>query len=478
MRTPTTDVNTSNLFGEHNDPSRVEAAPLRHAPLAERLRPRTFDEVIGQAHLLGEGAPLRVFAQHGVFPSMIFWGPPGTGKTTLALLIAEASGADVVRLSAVEAGVKDVREALAQAERRLRQNKQTLVFIDEIHRFNKNQQDALLHAVEQGTITLIGATTENPSFEVNAALLSRCRVYTLRSLTESEFALLTKRALERLSEEYACSVVLAEVELLNTLVRLCGGDARALLNTLESASTLASGDIVKSHKSHDSHNSDTSQQKTITITQASIEAALQQKTPRYDKKGEGHFDTISAFIKSLRGSDPDAALLWLAAMLEAGEDARFIARRMVIFASEDIGNAAHEALSLALAVFQAVDVIGMPEARINLAQGVTFLAACPKSNASYRAVEKALSDVRSGANTLVPLHLRNAPTKLMKSEGYGREYQYPHDFEGHFVEARYFPDATTEQAYAEQTYYTPTTMGRELAIKQRLATLRPERYHK
>lgn len=466
-RTNTHAANDTNALFTSNDVSEntsiQDSMPTsRYAPLAERLRPRTFDDVIGQQHLLGEGAPLRVFAQHGVFPSMILWGPPGTGKTTLALLIAKAANADIVRLSAVDAGVKDVREALQRAENRVRIGKSTLMFIDEIHRFNKNQQDALLHAVEQGIITLIGATTENPSFEVNSALLSRCRVYTLHSLSHEELSLLAIKAMETLAFETGRRISFDdEVTCLGMLTRLSGGDARSLLNTLESAVTLSLGSI-----SRDSTDM-------LILTQASIEAALQQKTPRYDKNGEGHYDTISAFIKTLRGSDPDAALFWLATMLEAGEDARFIARRMVIFASEDIGNAAHEALSVALAVFQAVDVIGMPEARINLAQGVTFLASCPKSNASYVGIERALADVRNGADTTVPLHLRNAPTKLMKQEGYGREYKYPHDFERHFVDARYFPDSTPERAY-----YEPTAMGREQAIKQRLETLRPERYDK
>lgn len=469
---------TASLFGEEPISTQANTHSSRHAPLAERLRPRSFAEVIGQRHLLAEGAPLQVFARQGVFPSLIFWGPPGTGKTTLALLIAEASGADVVRLSAVEAGVKEVREALARAEQRLRQslgqNKQTVMFIDEIHRFNKNQQDALLHAVEQGTITLIGATTENPSFEVNSALLSRCRVYTLHSLTNTELHLLAGKAVSFLATETGRDIRFEEPSegVFDVLTRLSGGDARSLLNTLESAVMLVLGQ--EADKQIDKQIG--KQADTLVLTQASIEAALQQKTPRYDKKGEGHYDTISAFIKSLRGSDPDAALFWLAVMLEAGEDARFIARRMVVFASEDIGNAAHEALPLALAVFQAVDVIGMPEARINLAQGVTFLASCPKSNASYVAVEQALRDVRNGANTSVPLHLRNAPTRFMKNEGYGREYQYPHDFEGHFVEARYFPDATEDSPYKEATYYRPSSMGREQAIKQRLETLRAERY--
>lgn len=445
---------TADGIDENNQPRAVHA----FTPLAERMRPRTFEQVLGQEHLLGEGAPLRVFATHGVFPSMILWGAPGIGKTTLALIIAESADAHFVRLSAVEAGVKDVREVLAAAQTRMKRGKGTLVFIDEIHRFNKNQQDALLHAVEQGIITLIGATTENPSFEVNPALLSRCRVYTLRSLDEAHTRILIERALKRLSEESGRTIVEAEPAMLAPLLfRLTGGDARGILNALESACNMLSAPTAENTSAP------------LFLSRASIEAALQQKTPRYDKKGEGHYDAISAFIKSLRGSDPDAALFWLAAMLEAGEEARFIARRMVIFASEDIGNAAPEALALAVAVFQAVDIIGMPECRINLAHGVTFLASCPKSNASYLAIEGALADVRSGAETSVPLHLRNAPTKLMKQEGYGQAYQYPHDYEGHFVSESYFPRA-------EKRYYEPSTMGSEQEIKERLERLRPARY--
>ncbi len=443
-----------------SQPPSAPTAPNKYTPLAERMRPRRFDDVLGQEHLLGEGAPLRGFAAHGLFPSMILWGAPGIGKTTLALIIAQSAKADFTRLSAVEAGVKDVREILTAAEKRRKSGKSTVLFIDEIHRFNKNQQDALLHAVEQGIITLIGATTENPSFEVNPALLSRCRVYTLQGLTEAHCNILLQRALQQLSEDCAREIIPDDEEQLTAMLfRLTGGDARGILNALESAVNLASG-----------QNHEQEITTPLILSQAHIEAALQQKTPRYDKKGEGHFDTISAFIKSLRGSDPDAALFWLAVMLEAGEDARFIARRMVIFASEDIGNAASEALPLAIAVFQAVDVIGMPECRINLAHGVTFLASCPKSNASYRAIENALAEVRSGVDTSVPLHLRNAPTRLMKQSGYGREYQYPHDFEGHFAQETYFP------AGEERRYYTPSTMGEEQQIRQHLAMLRPQRY--
>lgn len=459
------------LFPDLEQPQRIVSSP--NAPLAERLRPHTFADVLGQEHLLGEGAPLAGFAEHGVFPSMILWGAPGTGKTTLALLIAQRANADFIRLSAVEAGVKEVREIIAGAEKRQRRGAQTLLFIDEIHRFNKNQQDALLHAVEQGVITLIGATTENPSFEVNAALLSRCRVYTLRPLEEKHTAILIQRALKRLSDDIGRSIVEEEgANLAQMLFRLTSGDGRGVLNALESAVNLvAYGAGANSLGANDfgAAQQNAEAAAPFVISQASIETALQQKTPRYDKKGEGHYDTISAFIKSLRGSDPDAALFWLAVMLEAGEDARFIARRMLIFASEDVGNAAPEALSLALAVFQAVDVIGMPECRINLAQGVTFLASCPKSNASYLAIERVLADVRSGANTTVPLHLRNAPTKLMKQEGYGSAYKYPHDFDGHFVEETYFPDH-------DRRYYEPTAMGKEQETKRRLEYLRPERY--
>lgn len=445
-------------FETKKDRNNSPKANTHVIPLAERMRPRVFDDIVGQEHLVAEGAPVRVFAEKGLIPSMILWGAPGIGKTTLALIIAQSVKADFVRLSAVEAGVKEVREVLAKAGKRHHYGIATVLFIDEIHRFNKNQQDALLHAVEQGIITLIGATTENPSFEVNPALLSRCRVYTLKPFTEEHTEILVKRALARLSEDLNRFVRLDDAaHLIPLLYRLTGGDARGVLNVLESATNLASSQS----------GADTSGE--ISLTQASIEAALQQKTPRYDKKSEGHYDTISAFIKSLRGSDPDAALLWLATMLEAGEDARFIARRMVIFASEDIGNAAPEALSLALAVFQAVEIIGMPECRINLAQGVTFLASCPKSNASYRAIEEALSAVRSGADTSIPLHLRNAPTKLMKQEGYGREYKYPHDFPGHFVEESYFPNEET-------VFYKPSAMGQEQVLKRYLEQLRPERY--
>jgi putative ATPase len=472
-------MDTANtLFGDDEgfDPQPRKAPSVSaHAPLAERMRPRSFDDVLGQEHLLGEGAPLRVFAEQGVFPSLVLWGAPGIGKTTIAFIIAQHTNAVFVRLSAVDSGVKDVREVLAEAEKRLRQQQSqqqsqqqrgsTLLFIDEIHRFNKNQQDALLHAVERGIITLIGATTENPSFEVNAALLSRCRVYTLRPLGLAHVSLLCERALKRLSEENGRIITLAEGDdIAGLLFRLSAGDARSVLNTLESAVQLA----ISSHSSKKvtaSNENAANEISAIALTQANIEAALQQKVPRYDKRGEQHFDTISAFIKSLRGSDPDAALFWLAVMLEAGEEPRFIARRMVVFASEDIGNAAPEALTLAVAVFQAVDVIGLPECRINLAQGVTFLASCPKSNASYVAIEEALADVRAGAETAIPLHLRNAPTKFMKQEGYGSGYQYPHDFERHFVVEHYFPNQNL------RSYYRPTEQGAEQELKRRLAIL-------
>ncbi len=451
-----------------------DTATSAFAPLAERIRPRILTDVVGQEHLLAAGMPLHVLLSGqntpqltASLPSMILWGPPGTGKTTLALLIAQALNAHVVRMSAVEAGVKEVREVIAAAQKRRNVVSQTqpkatsgatILFIDEIHRFSKSQQDALLHAVESGVITLIGATTENPSFEVNAALLSRCQIYRLQSLSESHIRTLVERALRLLSEEYSRTIRITDWDV---FMRLVGGDARTALNAVELSLRLALS--VIGHE--ESNTSD------ILLTRDFLETALQQKTPLYDKAGENHYDTISAFIKSLRGSDPDAALLWMAVMLEAGEDARFVARRMVVFASEDIGNADPQALQTALAVFRAVEVIGMPEARINLAQGVTYLASAPKSNASYVAVEAALADVRGGVITSVPLHLRNAPTKYMKSEGYGREYKYPHDFEGGYVEQQYFPDSVQPR-----TYYMPREAGKEGEFRERLHAYRPERY--
>lgn len=468
-------ANITTTFGERSL-TPLTPAPHINTPLAEHLRPRQLAEVAGQEHLLGEGKPLHRLLQaahhsteqvaRSTMPSLMLWGPPGTGKTTLALLLAAQMGAYTVRLSAVEAGVKEVRQVLAEAETRRKRGHRTVLFLDEIHRFNKAQQDALLHAVERGVITLIGATTENPSFEVNAALLSRCQVYRLQALTDEHLTAVAERALAALSTQYGVPIRCPDLPI---LLRLCGGDARTMLNALELAVTLAP-------KSADSPSSPASppsppELPTIVLTAELLETAVQQKTPQYDKQGEGHYDTISAFIKSLRGSDPDAAMFWLAKMLEAGEDARFIARRMLIFASEDVGNADPQALLVALTVFQAVDVIGLPEARINLAQGVAYLASCAKSNASYRAIEQALADVRGGADTTVPLHLRNAPTAYMKREGYGSGYLYPHDSEGNYVEQEYFPAATTPR-----TYYRPGGFGKEQEFSERLKRYRPERY--
>ena len=441
----------------------LAADTLFRVPLAERMRPQSFDDVIGQPHLVGDGAPLRVFARHGAFPSIILWGAPGTGKTTLARIIAQSADAQFAQLSAVEAGVKEVREILSRAERLLRASaRRTFLFIDEIHRFSKNQQDALLHAVERGVITLVGATTENPSFEVNAALLSRCHLYVLRSLQDEDIRQIAVKALATFERE-AGFAVQTDDPAFDALTRLAAGDARALLNALESAIALAYADWKARG----------GEEKTLRVTRELCEEGAQRKLPRYDKSGERHFDTISAFIKSLRGSDPDAAIFWLAVMLEAGEDAKFIARRMIIFASEDVGNACPQALSLAVAAYQATLFIGMPEVRINLAHTVAFLAAAPKSNAAYRAIESALGDVRKGADTATPLHLRNAPTQMMKREGYGENYRYPHNFEGHFVQDRYFPDGTEEKVY-----YNPSQMGEEQFVRERLEKLRPERYIK
>lgn len=424
----------------------------KDAPLADRMRPRKLDEFVGQEHLMGDDAPLRQLILNQDIASIILWGPPGTGKTTLANLIAEYSDSEFIRISAVEAGVKEVRAIIAKADLNLKRKQKTLFFVDEIHRFDKNQQDALLHAVERGIVTLIGATTENPSFEVNSALLSRCQVYHLKELSMEDLTNVVNRAL---SSDIVFKDLNIQISDMDYLIQMSGGDARTVLNALELS--------VKLYKNKSN----------IIIDKYVIQKALQKKINKYDKKGENHFDTISAFIKSLRGSDPDAAMFWMAKMLDSGEDAKFIARRMVIFASEDIGNADPFALSLAVSVFQAVNLIGMPECRINLAQGVAYLASCQKSNSSYIAIDQALADVRSGADLTVPLHLRNAPTKLMKEEGYGDGYKYPHDFEGHFVPELYFP--TGQQ---EKPYYQPGDYGKEKSFKERLLALWGKRYGK
>ena len=417
-----------------------------YKPLAERVRPKNIEQMVGQTHLIGKDAPLRIFFEKHQFPSMIFWGPPGVGKITFALMISETADYNFYHLSAIEAGVKEVRNVIAKAKELQNSGKRVLLFIDEIHRFNKTQQDALLHAVENGIITLIGATTENPSFEINNALISRCQIYKLNLLSDDEIKQVIDNAINN-------DIILSKLKInivdWDFLITIAGGDARIALNAVELA--------IKLHPKND---------EIITLNKTLFEKALQQKTPAYDKQGEEHYNTISAFIKSLRGSDPDAALLWLAKMLDAGEDPIFIARRLVIFASEDIGNADPFALSIAVSVFQAVQIIGMPECRINLAQGVTYLACCAKSNASYLGIEEALNDIKNIKYLDIPLHLRNAPTNYMKKEGYGAGYKYPHDYENHFVEENYFPTNIKRKVY-----YKPTNFGKEKIFKEMLKIL-------
>ena len=427
---------------------------MHYTPLAERMRPVTLNDLVGQQHLTGEGSILQKAIQSGHIPSMILWGPPGVGKTTIANIIAHAVQSPYFQLSAISSGVKEVREAIGHAQKAVRAGKKTILFIDEIHRFTKSQQDALLHAVERGFIILIGATTENPSFEVNSALLSRCQVYRLQPLTDDHLRAVINHAL---THDTALSAHTIHFDAWNTLFAISGGDARSALNALELSLSFA-------EKKEDG---------TLFITDDIMAAALQQKTARYDKQGEQHYDVISAFIKTVRGSDPDAALLWLARMLDAGEDPLFIARRMVIFASEDIGNANPQALQIAVSVYQAVHFLGMPECRITLAHGVTYLAASPKSNSSYMAIEKALDIIRSGEQAIVPLHLRNAPTRLMKNEGYGKQYQYPHDSPEHFIEENYFP-----VGMEPRVLYHPSDSGFEKNIADRLSHLWKKRYTK
>ena len=422
-----------------------EQSAAQQAPLAERMRPQRVEEVMGQQHLLAPAAPLRKLIEAGQVPSMIFWGPPGVGKTSLASLIANYAEAAFFTLSAISSGVKEVREVIEKAKNRSR----TILFIDEVHRFNKSQQDALLAAVEKGIITLIGATTENPSFEVNPALLSRCQVYVLKSLDVDDLKGLVERALK---EDKKLAGRKLEVEEWNALLRLSSGDARRLLNLLE----LTADSLPPSRKQ---------------IKDSDVTAVAQQRLSRYDKGGEQHYDIISAFIKSIRGSDPNAAVYYLARMIEGGEDVKFIARRMLILSSEDIGNANPTALVIATNTFQAVTVIGYPEAEIILSQCAVYLACSAKSNASYKAIKEARQLVQKSGDLHIPLYLRNAPTKLMKDQGYGKGYQYAHDYEHNFAAQEYLPEELKGTKL-----YEPGHNAREHEMRQKLRALWKEKY--
>jgi putative ATPase len=415
-------------------------------PLAERVRPASLDDLLGQEHLTGEEGILRKAIDAGNVPSMILWGPPGVGKTTIANIIANQVKRPFKTISAVNAGVKDVREIINQAKKRSK----VVLFIDEIHRFNKAQQDALLSAVEKGIITLIGATTENPSFEVNSALLSRCQVYILKPLKESNLLTILDKAIKNDPDYKKRKITIKEKE---ALLKLSGGDARRLLNIFELVA-----DSTESEK--------------LIITDKLVMDVAQQKIALYDKTGDQHYDIISAFIKSIRGSDPNAAVYWLARMIEGGEDVKFIARRMVILASEDIGNANPTALVLATNCFQAVNMIGYPEARIILSQCATYLASSPKSNASYMAINEAQRIVSEKGDLSVPLHIRNAPTKLMKEQGYGKGYEYSHQYEHNFSNQEYLPDEISGTRF-----YDPGKNPREEELRKRLKALWGDKYN-
>jgi putative ATPase len=421
-----------------------------NTPLAERMRPQNLDDYAGQTHLIGIGKPLRRAIEQGLLPSMIFWGPPGVGKTTLANIISNMLKRPFYTLSAVNSGVKDVREVIekAQSQHFFGQNK-PVMFIDEIHRFSKSQQDSLLGAVEKGVVTLIGATTENPSFEVIPALLSRCQVFVLEHLTKTELENLLAQAIKKDELLKTKKIELKETEF---LLRVSGGDARKLLNALEI--------VVNAADTND-----------IIITDKMAKESLTNNIAMYDKGGELHYDIISAFIKSIRGSDPNAAVYWLARMIDGGEDIKFIARRLLILASEDIGNANPTALVIANNCFQAVNVIGYPEGRIILSQCATYLATSPKSNASYEAINRAMQIVKEKPNMPVPLHLRNAPTKLMKDLNYGKDYKYAHSFKQNFTEQEFLPDEISNT-----TFYNPGNNPRENELRNFLKSLWKDKY--
>lgn len=422
-------------------------------PLAERMRPDSLENFAGQKHLLDEGKPLQMLIKSGEISNMILWGPPGTGKTTLANIIASETKSIMISLSAINSGVKDVRDAIEQAKNRLKTtSRKTILFIDEIHRFNKAQQDSLLNATEKGWIVLIGATTENPSFEVISPLLSRSRVYVLEALTKEELRDILDNAI--LNDEYLSKLKI-EIEDFDFLVSISGGDARKMLNGFELAVKIAGkNDNVK-------------------ITNELLKQAFQVNYIKYDKNREEHYNIISAFIKSMRGSNPDAAVYWMARMLEGGEDPKFIARRMIILASEDIGNADPNALTVAVNAFHAVNFIGMPEASIVLSQAAIYLAMAEKSNASYMAIKAALDTVKNSPAFDVPLHLRNAPTKLMKDLNYGKEYKYDHDFDEHFSGQNFLPDEIKDKEF-----YHPFDSGKEAELKIKIDKLRKKRKSK
>jgi putative ATPase len=423
--------------------SSTQASPLQ--PLAERMRPKTLDEFVGQEHLLGAGKLLRELTEAGALRSLILWGPPGSGKTTLAQILARSAGAVCVHFSAVTSGVKDLKKIIQEAEEFQRLGKRTVLFVDEIHHFNKSQQDNFLPHVERGTLILIGATTENPSFEVISPLLSRCQVLVLNPLTADDIGKIVDRALR----DKQCGLGTWQLEITaearEFVIQHSQGDCRVALNALENAATLARKD------------------KKLKIETSHLQEALQRRPLQYDKAGDEHYNVISAFIKSLRGSDPDAALYWMMRMIEAGEDPLFIARRMIIFAAEDIGNADPRALQVAVAAKDAFHFVGLPEGKIPLAQAVTYLATAPKSNASYKAMLAATEDVEQHGALPVPLHLRNAPTPLMQKLGYGKSYKYAHNYPDHIVDQEHLP-----KELKDKKYYMPSDSGYENHIKEQL----------